>query len=358
MNINKLNMSVMKYLPDSFKCNVFFLLAKQLLTYNSKQLEVFIRSHYGEKCDKKDIKRKMLFYYFLGGVRYSDFFMFRFEEKSLKENMKFVPRSAEMNLVRQVNAKKYRLLLEDKSECYNLFKKYYKRDLTKATKEDIQTRKAVEVVSEFAEKHHRFMIKPISLYCGIGIQIIDSPNSEGIKSLTDSYDDGFVLEELIIQHDIMAQFHPSSVNTIRIVTVNYGDSVEVKWPFMRIGRGNAVVDNAGAGGIMVAIDDNGKTLAAADESRHKYITHPETGLSLIGFEIPKWIVLCDLTKEMAAKCPDCHIMGWDMAYTQNEEWVVIECNYCPNLVSQFSLDRGFKDEFVKVRKRLRARLII
>ena len=342
---------------NMFNFNVFYLFAKQLYYFSHKELNDFIKKYYADYCNKMVIKSKLLFYYFCGGVRYSDFYMFRFEEKSLKENMKFVPRSAETNLVRQVNAKKYLRLLEDKGDCYNLFKEYYKRDLVKVSKEEIQTRKAVEVVFEFAEKHHRFMIKPISLYCGIGIQIIDSPNSEGIKSLINSYQDGFVLEELIVQHEIMAKMHPSSVNTVRIVTVNYGDSVEVKWPFMRIGRGSAVVDNAGAGGIMVAIDDSGKTLAAADENRHKYITHPETGLNLIGFEIPKWKVLCDLAKEMAGKCPDCHIMGWDMAYTNRGDWVVVECNYCPNNVSQFALDKGFKDEFVKVRKKLGARLI-
>ena len=327
-------------------------------SYNSKQLNDFIQSHYGDKYDIKKIKRKMLFYYFLGGVRYSDFYMFRFEEKTLKENMLFVPRSAEMNVVRQVNAKKYRVLLEDKGECYNLYKKYYKRDLIKVSKEDIKDQIANKMVSKFAEAHDKFMIKPLSLYCGIGIQIIDSTNPLHIKSISEDYQDGFVLEELIIQHEKMAVLHPSSVNTVRIVTINYGNEVEVKWPFLRVGRGSAVVDNAGAGGIMIAISDDGKTLAAADEDRHTFSVHPETGADLIGFDLPQWKQLCDLTKEMAAKCPDCHVMGWDMAYTQKGEWVVVECNYCPNLVSQFSLDRGFKKEFVRVRKRLKARLII
>ena len=344
-------------MKEYFKINIIYLLAKLLYHFNYRELNDFIKKYYVDYSKKRVIKSKMLFYYFFGGVRYSDFYMFRFEEKPLKENMKFVPRSAESNLVRQVNAKKYRILLEDKSECYNLFKKYYKRDLIKVTKEDIKRERANEIISKFAEVHDEFMIKPVNLYCGIGIQILNSSVLLDIRTLVESYQDGFVLEELIVQHEIMAKMHPSSVNTVRIVTVNYGDSVEVKWPFIRIGRGSAVVDNAGAGGIMVAIDDSGKTLAAADENRHKYITHPETGFNLIGFEIPKWKVLCDLAKEMAGKCPDCHIMGWDMAYTNRGEWVVVECNYCPNNVSQFALDKGFKDEFVMVRKKLGARLI-
>lgn len=345
-------------MKEYLKNNIFYLFAKMVYYYNGKELNDFVQRYYAHYKNKSAIKRKMFFYYFFGGVRHSDFYMFRFEEKSLKENMKFVPRSAELNLVRQVNAKKYRILLEDKSECYNLFKKYYKRDLIKVTKEDIQRERANEIISKFAEAHGKFMIKPVNLYCGIGIQILNSSILSDQRTLVDSYKDGFVLEELIIQHEIMAALHPLSVNTVRIVTVNYGDSIEVKWPFMRVGRGDAVVDNAGAGGIMIAISDDGKTLAAADEDRHTFRVHPETSISLIGFEIPKWEELCNLTKEMAASCPDCHIMGWDMAYTEKEEWVVVECNYCPNLVSQFALDRGFKDEFVRMRKRLKARLII
>lgn len=238
-----------------------------------------------------------------------------------------------------------------------LFQKYYHRHLVKVSKKDILNGNAIVSFSEFAEQHGRFMIKPIDLYCGYGIQILEKPLTIlDIKQIIQNYQNGFVLDELINQNKIMSKLHHNSVNTVRIVTVNYGDTIEIKWPFMRIGVGESVVDNAGAGGIIVAIDKSGRTYAAGDEKRNSYSVHPETKAHIIGFEIPKWKELCTLCKEMAAICPDCHIMGWDMAFTNNNEWVVVECNYGPNLVSQFATGVGIKQEFVKMRKKLGVKL--
>lgn len=344
-------------MKEYLKKNAFYFVWKRIRRYDRNEMERYVENYYrGKEYNLSSIKRSMLLCYLLGGVRYSDFYQMRFEEKSLKEKMKFIPRSAELNLYNQVNAKKYVTLLEDKGECYKLFQKYYRRDVVKVSKEDIKMGEAINVVTDFTKKHKRYMIKPLSLYCGIGIRILDKndPNNS-IKDLINSYQNGFVLEELIKQSKMMSSLHSSSVNSVRIITVNYGNSIEIKWPFLRVGRGDAIVDNAGAGGIIVAIDNEGKTFAAGDENRNSYKVHPETKVSLIGFEIPEWEKLCKMCKEMAATCPDCHIMGWDMAYSDGEEWVVVECNYGPNIVSQFVTGQGIRDEFVKVRKRLGAK---
>lgn len=339
------------------KGNILYFIYKRLQTYDGRALDSFIKKNYANRVSNyRRLKMSMFAWSVFRGVRYSDYYLFRFEEKNLTEKWKFVPRSEEMNLYVQVNAKKYVRLLEDKGECYQLFKRYYHRDLVKISKEDIEKERFEIIVSDFAKKHSKFILKPLNLYCGIGIRVVDiSSPSFSIPDLAKDNPGGFVLEELISQGKAMASLHENSVNTVRIVSVNMGDTIEIKWPFLRVGRGNAVVDNAGAGGIFVAIDRQGKTFAAADEARNAYIEHPESKKSLIGFEIPKWYELCQLTKDMASTCPDCHIMGWDMAYTEKDGWVVVECNYGPNLVSQFATNVGVRDEFEYVRKKLGAK---
>lgn len=344
-------------MKDLLRSNLIYFLLKRISLFDRQKIELFINNHYdGKEFDLSAIKRAMMMCYIFGGVRYSDFFQMRFEEKSLKEKMRFIPRSAEMNLYLQVNANKYVKILEDKGECYNTFQQYYKRRIVKVSEEEIGSRNTIDILSKFSDEYGRFMIKPLNLYCGYGIQILNAPLSDSeIRDIVENYKKGFVLEELICQNDKMAALHGNSVNTVRVITVNYGDAIEIKWPFLRVGRGDAVVDNAGSGGIIVAIDSKGIGYAAGDEHRNKFITHPETGVPLVGFELPKWEELCSVVKEMSSQCPDCHIMGWDMAYTKNEEWVVVECNYGPNIVSQYVTGQGIRDEFVKVRKRLGAK---
>ena len=221
--------------------------------YDDTQLQDFVMTHFeGNPGDLKRIKRSMKQCYLFGGVNYSEYLVMHFEQKSIFEKMRFVPRCSEVNLYWQVNPKqKYLSLLENKGNCYSFFGSFYKRDLVFVSKKEILEGLVDEKISGFIYKHKRFMVKPLNLYCGIGIQVFEVSESKSIVSnLVASYPMGFVLEELIVQSKSISIFHPNSVNTIRIVTINYGDSIEIKWPFMRVGRGAAVVDNAGAGGII------------------------------------------------------------------------------------------------------------
>lgn len=208
----------------------------------------------------------------------------------------------------------------------------------------------------FVNNKNGAIIKPIDLYCGIGIKILSSPISEkDILSLYDDFPKGFVLEELIKQSKELAELHPESVNTIRAMSINYGDEIEVKWPFLRVGIGASIVDNVAAGGIICPIDSaTGITFDASDEKGRVFKKHPDTGKSLIGFQIPQWEELVSMTKEMASHLPDCHILGWDLALT-DKGWCVVECNYGPNIVYQYGMRKGIRREFEQVRKRLGAK---
>lgn len=150
----------------------------------------------------------------------------------------------------------------------------------------------------------------------------------------------------------MQSLHPSSLNTVRIPTVRYDDRVEVIHPFLRIGRGSAVVDNAGSGGIMGNIDvATGSVYAAADELGKDYKIHPDTGVSLIGFTIPKWQEVLSLVKQMALVVPSVRYVGWDMALSP-KGWVMIEGNDKGQFVWQVADRNGFRAELDNIIKEL------
>lgn len=332
--------------------------------YSDKRIDDFIRKSYTQNDgDFKKIKRIMKYYWVWKGVHHSDFYEMSLDQKSNSERKQFVPRWEEVDLYYQVNDRKYINLLVNKWNCYNFFKDFYKRQVVLVSEEDVRDKSIRKLVVDFIQVHDRFIIKPLSLHGGKGFRVIDmkSVSSSAESILLEcmnmpQYSKGFLLEEPIVQDSRMASFHPQSVNTIRILTVNYGDTIETKWPVLCMGRGDSVVDNAAAGGVVAAIDEiNGTIICASDEKRGStYSIHPDTHKSLIGFQIPFWNELCDTIKSMASMCPDCHIMGWDMALTDNG-WVVVECKFGPEILIQCAMKRGVRKEFEVVKKRLHAK---
>lgn len=333
-------------------------------SYSSKRLDKFIQNNFtADDGDLQSIKKVMRRYWIWRGVHHSDFQEMSLDKMNESERKLFVPRWEEVDLYFQVNNQRYIDLLVNKWNCYNLLKDFFKRQVVLFSKEDVKKKNINTDVMNFMKTHDKFIIKPLSLHGGKGFRVVDSSKeSTDAESLLKGYlnlpeySKGFLLEELIVQDSRLAEFHPESVNTIRISTVNLGNTIETKWPVLRMGRGNSVVDNAAAGGIVAAIDEKkGTILCAGDERRgSSYTIHPDTHKPLIGFQIPCWDELRETIKSMAAMCPDCHIMGWDMALT-DKGWVVVECNYGPELLIQWALGRGVRDEFEVIRDKLHAK---
>lgn len=331
--------------------------------YNNKRLDDFIQNNYTvEDGDLRSIKKVMKRYWLWRGVHHSDFHEMSLDKKSESERKQFVPRWEEEDLYFQVNDKRYIGILVNKWNCYKHFKDFYRRQVVFMSNEDVRNKNINKDAANFIKTHNKFIIKPLSMQGGKGFRVIEAGNgSTNTETLLDclnmpQYSYGFLLEELIVQDSRLAAFHPESVNTVRITTVNFGNAIEVKWPVLRMGRGKSVVDNAAAGGVVAAIDErNGTIICAADERRgSSYTIHPDTHKPLIGFQIPCWNELCETIKSMASICPDCHVMGWDMALT-DKGWVVVECNFGPELLIQWGLNRGVRDEFEVIRDRLHAK---
>ena len=151
----------------------------------------------------------------------------------------------------------------------------------------------------------------------------------------------------------IGNLHKESVNTVRIPTINYGDRIEIFHPFLRIGRGNAFVDNAGSGGIGCCIDvATGVVQCAGDELGNDYSVHPDSGLELIGFEIPRWDEAVEMAKELASLVPEVHYVGWDLALT-DKGWVMIEGNEDGQFLTQFFSHTGIAGEIKTIYKKLK-----
>ena len=127
-----------------------------------------------------------------------------------------------------------------------------------------------------------------------------------------------IIEEAIIQHEKMSALSSTSVNTIRLVTLNHKGSCEVILAALRMGTGSAV-DNLHSGGI--AAEVNPKTgevcTDAIDFNGVGHSIHPVTGAQINGFVVPHWDMVLETAERIFDRVPDARLIGWDFAITED-----------------------------------------
>ena len=139
-----------------------------------------------------------------------------------------------------------------------------------------------------------------------------------------------VLEHPLLQHPDMARLHPESVNTMRIVTDNVNGNVTIAYIVVKMGTGGSVCDNSGQGGILARVDESTGCIRtpATDDYFHVYDKHPDTGIPLVGYQLPMVQEAIALAKDAAQVFPRMGHVGWDMAITPDGP-AIIEGNNFP-----------------------------
>ena len=175
--------------------------------------------------------------------------------------------------------------------------------------------------------------KPIDGTRGDGIFKIVGKEVSDWQTLYDRLqNENYLLEQCIISCDELASFHPSSLNTIRVVTISNGDCCEVFGALLRMGAHGSVVDNTHAGGIYAPINVATGTIdiPAIDANNNHYEVHPDTGKQIKGFHIPQWEQIVTICKEASRTMPDIHFTGWDLCLNKDGQVEIIEGNHAPD----------------------------
>ncbi len=283
-----------------------------------------------------------------------EYFFFNYERLSQKGINEFVANREAAKLWDYMNTHEIYRLTCDKGQTYQHFKPYFHRDVVAVMKSEEES---IRNFWDFIEKHPRFIVKPTFGNYGNGVQVIDivenSDKNALLTKLLETYKDGFTAEELIVQCKELAEYHPSSVNTVRLTTArrSNGDIYIIHRPFIRLGQGGRCVDNGGNGGIIAAIDFNtGIIKGAIDERMNRYVVHPDSGKTILGYQIPRWNEAKEFVVELANVLPELRYCGWDIALTENG-WVMVEANGKGLFIGfQMPTQEGFREEFEKIKK--------
>lgn len=247
------------------------------------------------------------------GANYENYFRFNMHKCSAEEQKTYLTREHYNKMTFFWNDYFAKRLLNKKSSFNRIYSPYIKRRWF------INRNLSY---TGFLKKIHgleNILVKPVNTTHGKGIQKF-SCNVEDKKALYNmvmAFPES-VVEEYIVQHPDIAAFCSSSVNTVRVVTLNAHGTCNILFAIIRMGQGD-IVDNVHAGGIAAGVDVKTGVIStdAIDADDQIYITHPCSNLPIRGFQIPNWDAVIDLCQKCYRKIPGVNLIGWDIAITSD-----------------------------------------
>ncbi len=255
---------------------------------------------------------------------YMDYALFEMYALNKEQRKTVVTRGINNSFIKRFNNPAFTDEINDKVKFANNFSEFMHRDWL-----DLSIT-SEEEFNSFINKHNIFMAKPVAGMCGKGIEKINTSDFEKEtlrnylieKNLT-------LLEECVVQHPVMTELHPHSVNTCRVITLHKDGKTNVVAAYLRIGNGKHV-DNFNSGGMVVPIEEfTGEIIyPALDKAGTLYDRHPLTDVSIKGFKVPLWDEVLSLVEKAGCVIPQVGLIGWDVAVCENGP-LLIEGNNFP-----------------------------
>lgn len=160
-----------------------------------------------------------------------------------------------------------------------------------------------DLLYSFLGQQNRIVVKPtIDTSSGIGVHFYE--NKDGLwvdlqsqhilklKDLDRDLGDNYIIQQAMCQSNFMAQFNPSSINTLRLFTYRSvkDNQVYVINSVLRIGKDGSLVDNAHQGGAVIGVDIKTGVLNhfMVDQDAKYFTTFNDIDFAKEKFVIPDW----------------------------------------------------------------------
>lgn len=155
----------------------------------------------------------------------------------------------------------------------------------------------------------------------------DKNTNKTSLQILDSLGKDAVMQKLIKCHESITRIYSGSVNTFRIITYRWKDEIIHMPAIMRIGQGGAFLDNAHAGGMFIAINDDGRLhKTAMTEFNNKFTSHPDSNLIFENYIIDKFPSVIKAAKNMHYAIPQLGVVNWDFTIDEDGIPLLIEAN--------------------------------
>lgn len=140
--------------------------------------------------------------------------------------------------------------------------------------------------------------------------------------------DDLICQNVVVQHSELSRLNPSSVNTVRIMTLLFQGQVHALSSVLRMGINGSKTDNASSGGIVCGINPNGQLKDVAfDTLANQYPRHPQ-GTAFESVTVPNFDECVVMVKKLAQRFSSVsRLISWDIAIEQSGHPLLIECNF-------------------------------
>lgn len=159
-----------------------------------------------------------------------------------------------------------------------------------------------------------------------GIKVFTKSDAASVKEDIEKTS-SFVVQRYLKESKIFAPFKSSSLATIRIYTLNYGERPEVTASCLRIEQTNKMILSL-EGELYIPINREGVLLDVGFNNNLDRITTKDeiNGFKFGGFKILAYQKIVDAALKAALRYKQIRFIGWDFAVGENDEPVFIECN--------------------------------
>lgn len=219
------------------------------------------------------------------------------------------------------------------------------------------------------EKEKSYILKPaIESSGGQRVLLFKSDYFDDINSFKillkklKSYNGNFSFQEQVQSNTWFSNFHPESLNTLRLVTYRSikDEEINVLSMVLRFGTGSNIVDNQAAGGMTIGINENGNlNNFLIDKYGRKYLVREKFNFD-IEFAVPFFQEIKLVAIEIAKHFKYHRLLGFDIAIDKNNAIKIIEINLKNLEINFLQMNNGplFKNftkeiiDFVKESKKI------
>lgn len=258
------------------------------------------------------------------GVYLIDYIQYKFYDRNQLSRDTFMEYQKLHRLIEKVNDESKAPIFNSKFLFNQTFDKHLNRDWF-----DARIGSFDQFVN-FAKNKEEIIIKPDDGSFGMGIRKIKVDQIDFDEVYKEIVYEKALVEDVVIQHPDLVRLNPSSLNTLRVVTmIDQKGQPHVMTTVLRIGRFGKVTDNFHSQGLAVLVDVESGILSttAIDRDFERYIHHPDSGVKLIGLQVPSWDKVISKALELAMVVPQVRYVGWDLAIDHQGKVLCIEGNY-------------------------------
>ena len=188
----------------------------------------------------------------------------------------------------------------------------------------------------------KLVVKPVASSGGAGVEVLDTAerfaSPEECLEYLNGLEGKYIVEEYVEQKGFMHTMNPSSVNTVRIMTVRRPNGeITVMNAYLRVGQEGAPVDNVTRGGCFYVIDHRTGMMRKGRDEHAQCIPQFRKGKDPVPVPVPRWEEAVTFCRSAHRHAPDgLNYVGWDVCIS-DDELRLIEMNSRPGWSQPYSL---------------------